>query len=88
MVCQKVVLNIKFGLHARPAGVLSKLAQKYQSDIKMKINEKAVNVKTIMGVMSAGVQCGTQVEFVCDGIDEKEALQDIVAAVQNGLGEK
>jgi Phosphotransferase System HPr (HPr) Family len=88
MVCQKVVINIKFGLHARPAGVLAKLAQQYQSDIQMKVNGKTVNVKSVMGVMSAGVQCGTEVEFICSGADEWKALHDTANAVQAGLGEK
>lgn len=88
MVSRKTTVNIKFGLHARPAGMLAKLAQKYQSDVRMKVGEKDVNAKAIMGVLSVGVLCGTEVEFVCSGEDEKEALQDIVAAVEAGLGEK
>lgn len=87
MVCKKVNVNLKFGLHARPAGVLAKLAQGFQSDVTMKGNGKSVNAKSIMGVLSAGVQSGAEVEFICSGDDEAEALQDIVAAVQNGLGE-
>ena len=87
MVSQKVVVNLKFGLHARPAGTLTKLVQKYKSDVKMKTKEKIVNVKSIMGVLSAGVSCGTEVEFICSGPDEEEALSGIIAAVKSGLGE-
>lgn len=84
---QKMVIKNKFGLHARPAGVLTHLSKKYQCDIKMKTKVKTVNIKSIMGVMSAGVECGDEVEFICEGPDEFEALQSIVAAVNSGLGE-
>lgn len=87
MVSKTVPINIKFGLHARPAGVLAKMAQKYQSDVKMKVAEKTVNVKSIMGLLSAGVQCGAQAEFTCNGEDEILALSEITAAVAGKLGE-
>ena len=64
--------------------MLTKLAQNYQSNIQMKVGEKSVNVKSIMGVLSAGVQCGTKVKFVCNGTDEIKALNDIISAVKVG----
>ena len=88
MVSKTVAIKIKFGLHARPAGELAKLAQKYQSDVKMKVADKTVNTKSIMGLLSAGVQCGAVAEFVCTGADEVQALSAITAAVEAGLGEE
>jgi len=87
MVSQKVRIQLKCGLHARPAGTLAKLAQQYQSDIKMQSNEKIFNIKSIMGVIAAGVKCGTEVELICNGTDEQKALRELVDAIQSGLGE-
>lgn len=87
MVSQKTTIQNRAGLHARPAGMLTKLAQSYQSDIMMKVKNKDVNVKSILGVLSAGVQCGTDVVFMCNGPDETKALADIIAVVKSGLGE-
>lgn len=88
MVSRTVTVKNKLGLHARPAGVLTKLAQHYQSDVKLKVKDKIVNVKSIMGLLSAGVQCGTEIELVCNGADEGKALEELVAAVDAGLGEE
>ncbi|NLG92649.1 MAG: HPr family phosphocarrier protein [Clostridiales bacterium] len=87
MVSQTVTIRNKAGLHARPAGMLTKLAQSFQSDITMKVKDKNINVKSILGVLSAGVQCGTDVVFECNGPDEKKALDNIVSAIKSGLGE-
>lgn len=88
MVSRTVTVKNKLGLHARPAGFLTKLAQRYQSDVKLKVKDKIVNVKSIMGLLSAGVQYGTEIELVCSGADEEKALQEILAAVDAGLGEE
>lgn len=87
MLCQKAIIKNKFGLHAKPAGNLANLAQKYQCDVKMKANGKTVNIKSVMGVLSAGVRCGTEVEFICEGPDESQALSGIISAVNSGLNE-
>nr|WP_319489011.1 HPr family phosphocarrier protein [uncultured Caproiciproducens sp.] len=87
MVSQKVVVRLKFGLHARPAGVLAKLAQQYKCDVKMKVKDQTFNVKSIMGVIAAGVQSGTEIDVICSGEDEAKAVQDIVKAILAGLGE-
>ncbi|MBW7571490.1 HPr family phosphocarrier protein [Caproiciproducens faecalis] len=87
MVSQKVKIQLKYGLHARPAGTLAKLAQQYPCDVKMQLNEKIFNIKSIMGVISAGVKCGTEVELICNGTDERKALHELIGAIQSGLGE-
>ena len=87
MVSQKVKIQLKFGLHARPAGVLAKLAQQYVSDVKIRISDKTFNGKSIMGVLSTGAKYGSEIELVCDGKDEVKALRELVDAVNSGLGE-
>jgi len=83
----KVTVCSKSGLHARPAANLAKLCQKFKSSIQLKANDKSVNPKSIIGILSLGVPCGTEVGFTCEGPDEEEAAKAIAEAVNSGLGE-
>ena len=87
MVSQKIIINNPSGLHLRPAGILCNEAIKYDSVITFAFEGGTANAKSVLSVLSACAQCGDVIEFTCDGEDEKEALQAIVAAVESGLGE-
>ncbi len=87
MISEKIMINNVSGLHARPAGVFAKEAAKYKSDIKIKKNEALYNAKSILGVLSACIKCGTEIEIMCSGGDEQDALHALVSAVEIGLGE-
>ncbi|HEY4551831.1 MAG TPA: phosphocarrier protein HPr [Bacillaceae bacterium] len=65
------------GIHARPATLLVQAAGKFDSMIQLEYNEKKVNLKSIMGVMSLGIGQGAEISIIVDGADEKEALQSI-----------
>ena len=76
------------GLHARPATILVNSAGKFQSDIQLEYNEKKVNLKSIMGVMSLGVKEGATVKIIVEGKDEAEALNSMEEIMKKeGLGE-
>ena len=87
MVSQKVTIQNSTGLHLRPAGILCKEAIKYQSRITFKFKEHVFNAKSVLSVLGAGVKSGQELEFMCEGEDEKEALNAITMIIQNGLGE-
>ena len=87
MVSQRVVIKNPTGLHLRPAGILCKEAMKYKSLITFSFRESTANAKSDLSVLGACVKCGDEIEFVCDGDDESEALQALVNAVDSGLGE-
>lgn len=87
MVSQKVVIKNATGLHLRPAGVLCKEAMKYKSLITFNYSGNIANAKSVLSVLGACVKCGDEIEFVCEGEDETEALKAIVSAVEDGLGE-
>ena len=87
MVSAKVVIMNLAGLHLRPAGILCKEAMLFQSSIKLKFNNRTVNAKSILGVLGACVKSHDEVEFICDGDDEEEALAAMIKVVQDGLGE-
>ena len=75
------------GLHLRPAGKLCDEAIKYKSKISFQRGTMITNVKSLLSVLAAGIKYNDEIEFVCEGEDEEEALAGIVLVIQNGLGE-
>ena len=63
------------GIHARPAGMLVKTAAGFKSDIKIEKDGKAVNAKTIFGVMGLGVKKNMEIKMTIDGEDEDQAAE-------------
>jgi phosphocarrier protein HPr len=88
MVSQKVTIMNPTGLHLRPAGNLCKEAMQFKSMITFTFHDITANAKSVLSVLSACVQCGDEVEFVCEGEDEELALKTIVHAIASGLGEE
>ncbi len=73
----KVVVVDPVGLHARPATVAVNAASKFKSDVKVAYKERAVNMKSIMGVMSLGIPTQSEITITCEGEDEDVAIQTI-----------
>lgn len=87
MVSSKVVVKNPTGLHLRPAGLLCKLALEYTSKVSLRFKESTANAKSILSVLAACVKTGDEVEIICEGEDEADALERIVKAIEEGLGE-
>ncbi|MBR1860422.1 MAG: HPr family phosphocarrier protein [Lachnospiraceae bacterium] len=87
MVSQKVVIKNPTGLHLRPAGILCKEAMQFKSLITFKVKDTTANAKSVLSVLGACVKCGDEIELVCEGDDEAEALEALVRAIETGLGE-
>ncbi|KOO50542.1 phosphocarrier protein HPr [Priestia koreensis] len=76
------------GIHARPATTLVQAASKFDSDVNLEFNGKTVNLKSIMGVMSLGIQQGATIRVTAEGSDEVEAIAAIEETMKKeGLGE-
>ncbi|MDO4294731.1 MAG: HPr family phosphocarrier protein [bacterium] len=90
MVSRKVVVRNETGLHLRPAGVLCNLAEQFQSSIRFQTGGGASggNAKSVLSVLGACIRHGDELEFICEGADEAEALKAVVDAVEQGLGEE
>lgn len=84
---EEVVLKNETGLHARPASELVKIANKFKSNIEIKVGDKTANAKSILAIMSLGIKTNTNLEVECDGEDEEKALKEIVEAFNNKFGE-
>ena len=87
MVSQKIRIKNPTGLHLRPAGNLCKEAMKYQSSITFSFRDTTANVKSVLSVLGACVKSGDEIELICSGEDEQEALNALVRSIESGLGE-
>ena len=85
MIKDKVLIENETGLHARPATEISKEAMKYKSDIKFIVNGKTVNAKSPLMIMAAGIKTKTEMEIICDGEDENEALESLKTVIKNQI---
>lgn len=77
MITKKMTINIPTGLEARPVAVLVQVASRYESSIYVECEEKKVNAKSIMGMMSLGLAAGEEVNVIANGSDEQEAIENI-----------
>lgn len=87
MIRQKVTIKNPTGLHLRPAGILCQEAMKYKSLITFSFNGGTSNAKSVLSVLGACVKCGDEIELVCEGVDEETAMEALVKAIEDGLGE-
>jgi len=77
MITKEIIIKIPTGLEARPVALLVQVASQYECSIYVVSNEKRVNAKSIMGMMSLGISAGEMVTVTADGTDEKEAVDNI-----------
>ena len=78
MITKKIKIQIQNGLEARPVAVLVQVASQHSSSIYVECENKKVNAKSIMGMMSLGRAAGEEVVVSASGADEEYAMEDIV----------
>ncbi|WP_342277704.1 HPr family phosphocarrier protein [Spiroplasma endosymbiont of Nephrotoma flavescens] len=79
----KAKITDPIGMHARPAAIVVKEASKYSSTIKIKVNGREGNLKSIMNIMALGVKTGTEVEIEAIGKDADVAIVGIKKAMKD-----
>ena len=84
--CQVVITNAS-GLHARPATFFIQKANSYRCSIWIEKDERKVNAKSLLGVLSLGIVQGMSVTLIADGADEKDAVEGLAALVATGFAE-
>ncbi|MDO4297018.1 MAG: HPr family phosphocarrier protein [Lachnospiraceae bacterium] len=82
MVSERIVIENHMGLHLRPAGELCKKAMEYESKIMIHFRDREFNAKSVLGVLSACIQQSDEIELVCSGPDEVEALKALVEVLR------
>ena len=87
MLVKDVVVQNKVGLHARPATFFIQKANEFNSSIWVEKEERRVNAKSLLGVLSLGITKGTGITIVANGPDEKEAVDCLVDLVVSNFAE-
>ncbi|CAJ0796067.1 Phosphocarrier protein HPr [Ralstonia condita] len=87
MLQRDITIINKLGLHARASAKLTQLASKFDSHIKMSRNGRQVDAKSIMGVMMLAAGIGSTVTLEIDGPDEQDAMDGLVALINDRFGE-
>lgn len=81
MVQKTVQVRLKTGLHARPAALFVQEANKYSSEIFVEKEDKKVNAKSIMGIMSLAISTGTNITISAEGADAEQAVESLAVLV-------
>ena len=87
MFMKEVVVQNQVGLHARPATFFIQKANEYKSSIWVEKDDRKVNAKSLLGVLSLGIVGGATIRIISDGSDEKEALDGLVELVDSGFSD-
>lgn len=85
MYVKEVSVQNQVGLHARPATFFIQKANEFKSSIWVEKEERRVNAKSLLGVLSLGIVGGTPIRVIADGQDEQEAVDDLVSLVESGF---
>ncbi|MDR1805866.1 MAG: HPr family phosphocarrier protein [Clostridium sp.] len=87
MCVKEVLVQNHVGLHARPATFFIQRANEYKSTIWVEVNDRRVNAKSLLGVLSLGIMGGTKIRVIASGVDEEEAVDSLVSLVESGFAE-
>ena len=84
MYSKDVMVQNQVGLHARPATFFIQKANEFRSSIWIEKEERRVNAKSLLGILSLGIIGGTQIKIIADGADEQAAVNALVELVESG----
>ena len=87
MVSKTIVVENQVGLHARPATFFIQKSNEFKSSIWIEKEERKVNAKSLLGVLSLGITKGTQIEIIADGVDEEEAVAALEALIESNFND-
>ncbi len=85
MCVKEVLVENQVGLHARPATFFIQKANEFKASIWVEKEERRVNAKSLLGVLSLGIVGGTTIKILADGVDEEEAVDSLVELVKSGF---
>lgn len=87
MYVKDVMVQNHVGLHARPATFFIQKANEFKSTIWVEKEERRVNAKSLLGVLSLGIVGGTNIKIIADGSDEQRAVEALVKLIESGFAE-
>lgn len=86
MTKREITIRLDSGLETRPVALLVQMASQFQSDVYVESDTRRVNAKSIMGMMTLGLDSGSEVTISANGEDEKEAVDKIAAYLTRSIG--
>lgn len=87
MISKAVVVKNQVGLHARPATFFIQKSNEFKSSIWVEKDERRVNAKSLLGVLSLGITKGMQITIITDGTDEKEAIEALEHLIDSNFSD-
>lgn len=87
MFSKEVLVSHKVGLHARPATFFIQKANEFKSSIWVEKDERKVNAKSLLGVLSLGITRGVNINIIADGVDEEQAVLSLVELISSNFAE-
>lgn len=87
MLSKAIVVQNQVGLHARPATFFIQKSNEFKSSIWVEKDERRVNAKSLLGVLSLGITKGTEITIIADGSDEKDAIDALENLVESNFSE-
>ncbi|HIT07834.1 MAG TPA: HPr family phosphocarrier protein [Candidatus Merdivicinus faecavium] len=87
MYLKDVTVKNQVGLHARPATFFIQKANEFKSSIWVEKEDRRVNAKSLLGVLSLGIVGDTTIRIIADGVDEQAAVDSLVALVDSAFAE-
>ena len=87
MYSKEAMVNNQVGLHARPATFFIQKANEFKSSIWVEREERKVNAKSLLGVLSLGIVKGTAINLIADGADEEEAIEALIKLISSDFAE-
>ncbi len=87
MISREVTITNSIGLHARPATFFIQKANSYKSSLWVEKEDRKVNAKSLLGVLSLGIAQGMTVKLIADGTDEMDALDGLQELINTGFQE-
>lgn len=88
MYTNKVTVQNQVGLHARPATFFIQKANEFKASIWIEKEERRVNAKSLLGILSLGIVGNTEIKVIADGADEQAAVNALVELVESGFSEE
>ena len=87
MISKDVTVKNQVGLHARPATFFIQKANEYKASVWVEKNERKVNAKSLLGVLSLGITKGTEIKLIADGADEEDALDGLIELMSSDFSD-
>ncbi len=87
MISKEMVINNQVGLHARPATFFIQKANEFKSSIWVEKEDRRVNAKSLLGVLSLGIVKGTAITLIADGADEDDAVNTLSELIASDFNE-